>query len=353
MNDKQNKTNNIYSNKINTVTNSVKLPLKESSNNKIEYSLKQSDREKLYSNSNKNLNHDSNSPNGVFVLDGNNCEIHKTITLNAKNNEDQIKDNNIRNNYCIKKSYDNISESINKIDVINNETNKNINKLEFTIKDYEKMNLEQEIKYDKRSNIHYYWDHLKFNHLVISAFIVKRNSVPQFIRVISLLFFISFQFALNAIFFTDSYISQKNDLDSKLNSFEYTLLYQFSKSIWSLLIAIIPIIIFKPILKVPNRVYNAYNNKLLENKPQRALEAYKIFKDKMSKWYFLYIFLTLIIHLFSWYYVTVFCGVYTKSSINWFFGGIITMIIKFVISTPLISFIRLIVRIFVRHYPNK
>ena len=216
--------------------------------------------------------------------------------------------------------------------------------MEFTLHDLNKLTVLQALEHDKRSFCQYFWDHMKMSHLVINIF-VKKNSVPIIIRIVSLLFFISFQFALNAIFFTDSYIAQKNDFSYlKSTGFSFTIQYQLGKSIWSVLIGSIPIIIFKPILKVPAKYYEDYNKDILNNDIPKALEAYNNYLTKMWLRYVAYIIIAILFHLISWYFVTVFCGVYISSSMNWFYGGIITMIIKFIISTPIMSLTRTTIR---------
>ena len=223
---------------------------------------------------------------------------------------------------------------------------------DFTINDYNKMTVNQVLVYDKRSYKQYYWDGVQFSHMVLNAFYVDRNMVPAPMRVISLCFFISFQFALNAIFFSDSYISEKNNLDHIMNNFSFTIVYQLSKSIWSVILGSIPIIMLNPLLKVPESIYKDYNNGLLDYDQESAKKSYYIFLKKMCWRYTLYCFFALLLHFLSWYYVTVFCSVYIKSSINWFYGGLITLFTKFCITAPLLPMIKLSARYFARRFDN-
>ncbi len=64
------------------------------------------------------------------------------------------------------------------------------------------------------------------------------------------------------------------------------------------------------------------------------------FIKKKMKWrYLFFVMLSLIIHLFAWYYVTIFCSVYTKSSVSWVCGGIISVVIKMGFVQPVIPII--------------
>lgn len=227
-------------------------------------------------------------------------------------------------------------------------------KADFTLGDYAKMTVEEELKYDKRSFWQYFKDIMFSTHIILVAFVAKANRLPVFIRITQLLFFISFQFALNAMFYTDDFISQKNDLPKLSNNFAYTIKYQLSKSIWSLLIGtLVPLIVLKLTLYTPKAIYERYNQGLLSLQKEIAMEAYIQYVKSMWWRYIIFIVCVSIIHLFSWYFVTVFCGVYIKSSINWFYGGIITLFIKFFVSQPLMATIKTIVRIFVHIYPTK
>ena len=68
--------------------------------------------------------------------------------------------------------------------------------------------------------------------------------------------------------------------------------------------------------------------------------------------YFIALIFALILHLTSWYYVTVFCSVYIRSSINWFYGGLITLFTKFCITAPILPMIKLSARYFARKFDN-
>ena len=62
--------------------------------------------------------------------------------------------------------------------------------------------------------------------------------------------------------------------------------------------------------------------------------------SRKMKWRHLtVIFLSFLIHMFAWYYVTVFCSIYTKSSVSWVCGGIISLILKMIIIQPIIPLV--------------
>ena len=75
---------------------------------------------------------------------------------------------------------------------------------------------------------------------------------------------------------------------------------------------------------------------------------------KKKKWrYLLALLIALIFHFFAWYYVTVFCSVYTKSSVSWVCGGIISLIIKYLFFQPLIPLFKAFYRWMTYKYQKK
>jgi hypothetical protein len=94
--------------------------------------------------------------------------------------------------------------------------------------------------------------------------------------------------------------------------------------------------------RTPESVYNEYNRMIL-TKDFKNIDHFFIFKKK--KWnYIIIIIFSAVLHLASWYYVTVFCSIYTKSSVSWVCGGIISMIINYLIIQPLTPFLKAIYR---------
>jgi len=100
---------------------------------------------------------------------------------------------------------------------------------------------------------------------------------------------------------------------------------------------LIPKFLLYYIANPPKSVYNEYN-KMILTKDILEIDKDFIYK-KMLVRYVIVIVLCLFIHGFCWYYMAVFCAVYRKSSATWIWGGIISLILKFLIiqtSIPLI-----------------
>ena len=92
----------------------------------------------------------------------------------------------------------------------------------------------QLLEYDHRSLRTIIWHSLKSEHILLRIFFNKSLLVPIFIKIIIFYFAISLDFALNALFFSDSQISDLNQniaLSYLINQFN-----QLPRVIWSLLI---------------------------------------------------------------------------------------------------------------------
>ena len=110
-------------------------------------------------------------------------------------------------------------------------------------------------------------------------------------------------------------------------------------------------LILNTIVSTPASVYNEYN-KMILTREYKDIDKNFIFKKKMCR-YILALSFALLLHLTSWYYVTVFCSVYTKSSVSWISGGIISLFIKFCIVQPILPFVKALFRWVTYKYPNK
>ena len=72
------------------------------------------------------------------------------------------------------------------------------------------MSVENLVIFDKRGFWRFYWDSLLIRHDFLKAFVYKSVLTPFYIRIILFFLSMSVAFALNAIFYSDSFISEKN-----------------------------------------------------------------------------------------------------------------------------------------------
>lgn len=104
-------------------------------------------------------------------------------------------------------------------------------------------------------------------------------------------------------------------------------------------------------IRTPAKVYDEYNKMLMTMNPH-DIDKYWILKKK--KWRYLFaLTFALVCHFVAWYYVTVFCSVYTKSSVSWICGGLISLVIKYFIVQPTIPLIKGLFRWMTYRYKKK
>jgi hypothetical protein len=132
-----------------------------------------------------------------------------------------------------------------------------------------------------------------------------------------------------------------------------TLKNQFSKSIWSLLIGEIPMLLLSLLLIIPVAYKNELNDSFKTKDAAIVNDCYHKLHMSMSTRYILYVILGVFLHLLAWYYVTVFCGVYISSSISWVCGGFISLIIKLFITAMILPLVHTCVRALCLLWPNR
>ena len=98
-----------------------------------------------------------------------------------------------------------------------------------TLKDYDRMKVEDLLIFDKRNFLKFYFDSILTKHSFLKAFIFKTALIPFYIRIILFFLEISVSFALNAIFYSDSFISEKNKVVLTTNMVNLYLLLFFYK----------------------------------------------------------------------------------------------------------------------------
>lgn len=135
------------------------------------------------------------------------------IFQNLDNKEEQDKKNVIDENLKMKddflkenENFQNINQLEPKVIIINKIEISNM----ITLKDFDIMDVNDLLLFDKRSFLKFYWDSILTRHDFLRAFIYKTALKPFYIRIILFFLQISVAFALNAIFYSDSYISEKN-----------------------------------------------------------------------------------------------------------------------------------------------
>ena len=283
--------------------------------------------EKISSNINVNQNKVRNSllikNKNIFSL---NSKIKfQGVSLDTKNNNAKkiLKPNNLYQ----KKKYNNINnaeiikEKSAQKEQFDNNDNANLPKTDEELQD---MDYEEAIIYDKRTYLKMYWSYLIDSQIILGTFFTD-NKLNLFI--IKLTFFISiFQisFFLNALFYTDEYISDAYHNNGVLDFFS-----GLPKSIYSFIATLLITNLLRMLSNSKSEFITLIRERSKEKDYLILIDA-KLKKLKIKLiFYFIIIFIIGILFL---YYVSSFCAVYRFSQKYLFYGCLQSFAMDFVIA---------------------
>ena len=252
----------------------------------------------LVSNPNKKRNKSSKKINNysISALKTNSSNFNKS---SSKKMDSSKKSLNLYNKE--KPSPLNLNQ-INNIEIITKNDEAFIKYNDFEINN---MIYEKALRIDKRTYLQYYFSLIKTRHILIFVFYSKDYNST----IIKLnLFFISFTiyFLINALFFDDKTMHK-----IYVTGGSYDFLYQIPKIIYSSLISTIVISILKSLSLSESNILELKN----ENNINQIDTKVKKMKKCLNYKFKLFFYLSFILLLFSWYYLSCFCVVYKNTQI--------------------------------------
>ena len=179
---------------------------------------------------------------------------------------------------------------------------------------------------DNRSFCSIYISYLLEEHIIFNTFFTDLYLELRSIKMSFLLFGIQINFFLNALFYTDEYISDTYHNDGVLDFFS-----SLPKSIYSFIVTLIISALLKMLSSSKKQL-----NKIIEEKEDKEeyLAAVDNELNKLSKkltWFFIIVF---ILGIFFSYYCAAFCAVYTNSQKFWLIGCLESVALDFL--TPFV-----------------
>ena len=193
---------------------------------------------------------------------------------------------------------------------------------------------------DMRSFCRIYYIYLISKQAFFYAFFYRSPLVLFPLRFCLLIFIISSDFALNAIFYFDDKISEKYRLAKNF------FLFAFSNNITIILLSIlIGFIILTLFIKLSNSINNIIiyftdkDEKMKKDKVYKITDKRKneiqkeieIFLKKYKTKVIILIVIELILMLFFWYYVTSFCHVYPSTQKSWLWDSFLSILSRLII----------------------
>ena len=181
-------------------------------------------------------------------------------------------------------------------------TNEELNEMEF----YEAL------QNDKRSFIRIYWTYLLDNHIILNTFFADSYLDLRIIKISFLIYTFEISFFLNALFYTDKYISNSYHNDGMIDFFS-----SLPKSIYSMIVTMIGGNLLKMLSSSKNQLMKIIKER--KNKQEYFNSMNHELRKLRNKLiiYFIFVYIFGIIFL---YYVSAFCAVYQNSQLFWFYG---------------------------------
>ena len=309
-----------YSNKgIKNELNNIKVYKKQNNNNIIELNSKRQiipenyDKNKeqfyqlnfkLFSNSSKSLYISNSLENNILIDDIYNKKNSNDINNLYENIQLVINLENKENNYIF-----NMKQNE---QVPNHHMKKKANKLFEAIHYLQDMDYKDAISYDKRGYLQIFWGYLVDSQIILGTFCTDNYLDLFSIKLSFFVFTFQISFFLNALFYTDEYISCAYHNNGVLD-----LLTGLPKIIYSLIVTLM----ITNLLRMLSTSKNELKKLIIEKrKYNNYIYLIHLKLIKLGKKLVIYIILVYIFSLFFLYYVSAFCAVYRNSQKYWFYG---------------------------------
>ena len=178
--------------------------------------------------------------------------------------------------------------------------------------DLQDMDYELAIIYDKRSYLRMYWTYLVDTQIILGTFCTENYLNLFVIKLSFLIFTFQISFFLNALFYTDEYISDAYHNDGVLD-----FISSLPKSVYSFIATLITTNLLRMLSNSKSEL-----KKIIREKRNNSNYIFLINMKlgKLRKKLIVYFIILFTLGLLFIYYVTAFCSVYRNSQKYWFMG---------------------------------
>ena len=249
-----------------------------------------------------------------------------TIHDIEKNNHEKYK------NYCI----------IIKIDINEPKKKKEPYESKYILDNFE---FKEAMKYEKRSFWRIILICLFYKENFLNSFIFKSPLLLKSLRIGLLIFHISCDFALNALFYFNGNISDRYNYDGE-SLYLYSFINNLVITVCSTLVSFLLQIFFRYLIDSKKEIRGVFrkeeskmkiNKKYIPNNKDknRVIHEIKLIFRKLRIKILIFILLEFLMMLFFWYFVSAFCAVYNGTQYSWLYDSFTSLI--FSIFTKLIT----------------
>ena len=191
-----------------------------------------------------------------------------------------------------------------------------------TYEEINDMDFEEALIHDNRPFYRIYVAYLLEEHIIFNTICTDMYLDLRSIKLSFLIFGYEISFFLNALFYTDEYISDTYHNDGVLDFFS-----SLPKSIYSFIVTLV----LSGLLKMLSSSKKQLNKIIKEREDKKEyLEAIEKELNKLKiklVWYYIIVF---ILGIFFVYYVSAFCAVYQNSQTFWLIGCFESMALDFI-----------------------
>ena len=178
--------------------------------------------------------------------------------------------------------------------------------------DLQDMDYKHALLYDKRSFLRMYWSSLVDSQIILGTFFTDSYLYLFIIKISFLIFTFQISFFLNALFYTDEYISDAYHNDGVLDFFS-----GLPKSIYSCFVTILATNILQIFSNNQSQLARIIKKRY---KIKNYMKVLNIKLRQLRNKLIIYFILLFSLGLFFLYYVNSFCAVYRYSQKYWFIG---------------------------------
>ena len=239
----------------------------------------------------------------------------KIIDLSKKDKEDNINSDKIIFNQ---------DEKILTINEAKENKNKK-NNIHFDDYEFNNMDYNDAIEYDKRGFLRTYWSVIKREHYFIFAFFSRNDYNLFYVKIERFLILICTEITMNGLFFVHETMYKKQTRDT-------SFVQKIPQIIFSLLVsqAVEVILCF---LSMTDKYY--YEIKALPKKEKNDQRVFDILSCMKKKLIGFFVF-TFLFFLFHWYFISAFCAVYQNTQFIYLRDSAISILTSF--ATPFILY---------------
>ena len=202
-----------------------------------------------------------------------------------------------------------------------------------TDEDYQGMDFDEAYQLDKRSCLRIYWSFLLDTQIILGTFFTSNFLYLFIVKLSFLVSTFQISFFLNALFYTDEYISDAYHNDGVLDFFS-----GLPKSIYSFLATLITTSLLGMLSNSKSELIDTIKER--KNKKE-YLEQINAKLNKLRNKLIIYYSFLFLLGLFFLYYVSAFCAVYRHSQKYWLYGCFESFAIDSLVSISICVFLSL------------